>query len=295
MRAIVVLVTILAFSGITNAQPPRTAATNVPVAPASTKPFDPHDVSGVWVPTGLGQMSAGRPAMTEWGKAKWATTKPAGRQTPMAFGYFPDQKDWNDPILWCDPAGFPRVLWYTGGGRGNLRIVNAPGEVLQFFERDHVWREFWMDGRKLLDKPEPRWFGYAIAHWEGDTFVVESNGYDSRAWIDLNGSIFSDEMKMVERYRRVDHDHLELVITINDPKAYTEPWVSDKKIFNWQATSDRVQPDLWGSKPDGTPHGNEVREDLCLYSEQESFFTRIDPAGLGGRLSIQDDQETPKK
>ena len=100
---------------------------------------------------------------------------------------------------------------------------------------------------------------------------------------------------MVERYRRVDHDHLELVITINDPKTYTEPWTSDKKIFNWQATSDRVQPGLWGSKPDGTPYGGEVREDLCLYSEQESFFTRIDPAGLGGRLSIQGDQEAPKK
>ena len=87
--ALMTMTTMVAFSTVALAQT---------AAPA--KPFDPHDVSGVWVPTGSGLMSAGRPALTEWGKAKWATTKPAGRRTPMAFGYFADQKDWNDPILW---------------------------------------------------------------------------------------------------------------------------------------------------------------------------------------------------
>ncbi len=281
LMTMMTMATMVAFPAVALAQT---------AAQTPARPFDPHDVSGVWVPTGAGQMSAGRPALTEWGKTKWATTKPAGRRTPMAFGYFADQKDWNDPILWCDPGGYPRALWYTGGGRGNMRIVHTPSQSLQLFERDRVWRDFWTDGRKLLDKPEPRWFGYSIARWEGDIFVVESNGFDDRAWIDLNGSIFSEEMRMEERYRRVDQGHLELVITITDPKTYVEPWVSDKKIFNYLPSSDRVQSDLWGTKPDGTLYGGETREDLCLYSEQESFFTRIDPAGLGGRLSIQGEQ-----
>ena len=96
----------------------------------------------------------------------------SGRRTPLPYGFFPDQKDWNDPIQWCDPAGYPRNLWYTGGGRGNLRIIQTPTEVLQFFERDHIWRDLWTDGRKLPEDPEPRWFGYSTAHWEGHTFVV---------------------------------------------------------------------------------------------------------------------------
>ena len=281
---IVVLITILAFSAVALAQAGQRAGT-ARTSTTSAKPFDPHDLSGIWVPTGPSVMSDDRPPMTDWGKAKWSTTKASGRKTPLAFGFFPEQRDWNDPIQWCDPAGYPRNLWYTGGGRGNLRIVQTPTEVLQFFERDHIWRDLWTDGRKLPDDPEPRWFGYSTAHWEGDTFVVESGHFDDRTWLDMDGSIHSDQMQLVERYRRADHDHLELVLTITDPKAYTAPWVSGKKIFNWEANSDRVQPSLWGKKADGTEYGD-IREDLCLWSEQQSFYTRIDPTGDEGHLSI---------
>jgi hypothetical protein len=286
MRWTVILTTaVLAFSTLVFAQAGQQPA----------RPFNPRDLSGIWVPTGSGLMGPGRPEMTEWGKAKWALTRPAGRRTPMAYGYFANQAEWNDPILWCDPGGYPRALWYTGGGRGNMRLVHTPNQMIQLFERDHVWRDFWMDGRSLLTSPEPRWFGYSIARWEGDTLVVESNGFDDRAWIDLNGSIFSTEMRMVERYRRLSADRLELEITITDPKTYVAPWTSEKKIFNYLPTSDRVQPGLWGNKPDGTEYGGEVREDLCLYSEQESFFTRIDPARLGGRLLLQREQPAPER
>src|SRR2546422_6847517 len=84
----------------------------------------------------------------------------------------------------------------------------------------------------------------------------------------------------------VDANHLEMQFILSDPKTYTAPWVGDKKILNRVNTSDRVQPGLWGSKPDGKPYGD-IREDLCLYSEQESFFIRIDAEGNKGLLSIQ--------
>jgi len=259
-----------------------------PLHAAEQPDFDPMDLSGVWVPGGPSQMSEERPPMTEWGDAKWRTTR-AARRNPLANGYYPNQAEWNDGILWCDPGGYPRLLWYTGGGRGNLRLVHAEGQIIQFFERDHVWRDFWMDGRSLPENPEPRWFGYSVGRWEGDTFVVESNGFDDRAWIDQNGSIFSPEMRMTERYRRLSKQQLELVITIDDPKTYTAPWVSETKILEYLPTSDRVQPGLWGMKADGTEYGGEIREDLCIYSEQESFFQSIDPDGVGGRLLLNNE------
>lgn len=107
--------------------------TGVQKAPAaSNKPFDPHDISGIWVPGGTAVISNDRPPLTDWGKAKWSTTKSSDRKTPLSFGYFIDQKEWNDPVQWCDPAGYPRQLWYTAGGRANFRFVQTATEVLEF-------------------------------------------------------------------------------------------------------------------------------------------------------------------
>ena len=107
--------------------------------------------------------------------------------------------------------------------------MKLPDEFVEFFERDHVWRDLWTDGRKLPGPDaKPRWYGYATAHWDGDTLVVESSGYDERAWVDPYGSIHSDQMRMEERYRRLDHDNLEFSMTLTDPKAYEGVWGGKK-------------------------------------------------------------------
>jgi len=168
----------------------------------------------------------------------------------MAYVFLPEQKDWNDPLFVCDPAGYPR----TGGGNTVYRFVQLPNEVLEFFERDRIWRDLWTDGRKLPGKDaKPRWYGYSAGHWEGDTFVVESAGFDDRAWLDRAGSIHSDEMRLEERYKVLDRDHLEFSMTLNDPKAYTAPWVGPKQLMEWLVVSDGVAPGVWGKKPTG-PH-----------------------------------------
>jgi hypothetical protein len=211
-------------------------------APPSNLPFDPHDISGIWRnPGGFDPIvGTNRPPMTAWGKEQWSKTRASARNTPLAFGFYQDQKDWNDPLFECDPSGYPRTLDYS-----NYRFVKLKDEFVMFFERDRVWRDLWTDGRKLPGpEAKPRWYGYATAHWEGDTLVVESSGYDTRAWIDPYGSIHSDQMRIEERFRRLDHDTLEFSMTLTDPKAYTGPW-SGKKVLKLMNSSQQVQRGLW--------------------------------------------------
>ena len=254
------------------------------------------DISGVWriLPPGrttaraqtvgagaaAPTLGADRPPMTAWGQAKWSQTKPSGRNSPLAFVFLPDQKDWNDPIFVCDPAGYPR----TGAGNTLMRFVQLQDEVVQFFERDHFWRDFWTDGHKLPGPgAKPRWYGYSVARMEGDTLVVESSSFDDRAWLNMQGSIHSDEMRLVERYKILDRNHIELQMTMTDPKAYTAPWVGPKQIMERLPTSDGVAEGIWGKKPDGTPYPD-IREDMCVYSDEHLFWVNDDPAGLGNNF-----------
>jgi hypothetical protein len=106
---------------------------------------------------------------------------------------------------------------------------------LQFFEWGHTWRDIWTDGRKLpANPPIPRYLGYAVGRWEGNTFVVESDGYDNRnlsqpgpvATGAPGGYPHSDEMRIEERYKRLNYGLLQVTLTITDPKVYTAPWTT---------------------------------------------------------------------
>ena len=89
----------------------------------------------------------------------------------------------------------------------------------------------WTDGRELPKDPGPRWFGYSVGKWADDyTFVVESNGMDDRTWIDHAGRPHTEDLRVEERFHRVDQDHLELSMSIDDPKMYTKPWQAMDKF-----------------------------------------------------------------
>jgi hypothetical protein len=136
-----------------------------------------------------------------------------------------------------------------------MRFAQASDEVIQFFETDRAWRDIWTDGRKLPgEDAESRWYGYAIGHWEGDTFVVNSNNFSDATWLDQYGSPHSDQMTVEERYRRVDHDHLEMTLNITDPMAYAGTWKGDKKIFRLV------------EKPARSEY-NDLPEGICVWSE----------------------------
>jgi len=99
------------------------------------------------------------------------------------------------------------------------------------FEWSRAYREVWVGPQQIPEDPDPRWYGYSIGHWEDDyTFVVDSNGTDDRTWLDNAGNPHSSDLKVEERYHRVSQNLLELTVTLDDPKAYTKPWIARNKL-----------------------------------------------------------------
>jgi hypothetical protein len=235
---------------------------------SSSRDFDPHDLSGIWNIASRKQLvvSNDRPPLTDWGKEKFSKVRMSWTNEALGIKAYPE-KDWNDPLFQCDPAGYPRVMQQIFGEL--MRFVQTRDEVIEFFEWDHTWRDIWTDGRKLQDDPEPRYYGFSVGHWEGDTFVVESNGFDERTWLDPYGDVHSDQMRLKETFRRVDRDHLEWTLTVDDPKTYTRPWgPSDKRVFNLVPKSPRSE-------------NQELREDFCVWSDSAGFFKNLDTVGVG--------------
>ncbi len=103
------------------------------------------------------------------------------------------------------------------------KVVQAP-ELMLMLDDNLIYRQIFMDGRKLESDPNPSWMGYSVGHWDGDTLVVESNGYNERTWLDRDGHPHSEDLRMTERYRRRDFGHMDIEITLTDPKIYPHPW-----------------------------------------------------------------------
>ena len=206
------------------------------------RPFDAHDLSGIWGRNGIA-LSSEVPPMTAWGKAKYETAKPGMGPRAVPLG--------NDPMMICDPLGYPRWLNYNYG----MEFANLPGRTLQFFEVYHTYRTIWTDGRPLPKDPEPHWLGYSVGRWEGDAFIVESSGFDDRSWLDTQGHQHSEEMKVVETYRRAAYDTLDVTLTINDPKAYTQPWIT-KATVKLSA-------------------GTEMGEYFCVPSDEDTYLKAV--------------------
>jgi hypothetical protein len=125
----------------------------------------------------------------------------------------------DDPASYCVP-GMPKliVLPYP------YKIVQVPGMMLMLYEGFTTYRQVFTDGRALPKDPNPAWLGYSVGKWDGDAFVVDTIGVNDRTWLDNAGRPHSDAMHLTERYHRRDFGHLEVQLTIDDPKAYAKPW-----------------------------------------------------------------------
>lgn len=232
MSTVIALVT--AFSSLTFGLGGQRGARGAAApSPTANLPFDAHDLSGIW----LGRnrdlaLSNTPPPFTPAGKAKFDSYKPS--YGPRAI--FPALG--NDPQGNCDPLGIPRLLMFESNP-WDFEIIQAKDRMIQVFDRHHTYRQIWADGRKLdPNPPEGRFMGFSVGHWDGNTFVVESNGFDERTWLDHFGNPHSPDMRLEERYKRVNHDTIELVMTLTDPSFYTKPWVSATKTLVWQDRKD---------------------------------------------------------
>jgi hypothetical protein len=126
----------------------------------------------------------------------------------------------DDPVGFCRPPGALRILTFPPP----RKIIQLPGLVVILSERDVTYRQLFADGRPSPTDPEPSWNGYSTGKWEGDTFVVETNGLKDGIWLDRKGSPMTDAAKVTEKFRRVNYGRLEIEVTVNDVKAYTRPW-----------------------------------------------------------------------
>jgi len=126
----------------------------------------------------------------------------------------------DDPHVVCLPDTFLRAYSVPH----LLKFVQTPGLLVMLNELNAAYRQVFLDGRPLPVDPTPSWQGYSSAKWEGETLVIDSNGFRDDLWIDWNGSMIMSDAKVQERIRRPDYGHLEIGVTVDDPKAYTRPW-----------------------------------------------------------------------
>jgi hypothetical protein len=213
----------LSFSSEASAQSkPQTKA------PATAASDQARDLSGIWFddrprPVTVSErywiykFNAEEPPMTAWGQAQYNATKSSfgDRAYPLA--------ETNDPLYHaCTPPGLPRIYLHPFP----MQIVQTPGEVIVLFEYDSIRHQIFTDGRAHDTTLGPLWMGDSIGHWEGDTLVADTVNFNDKTWLDRIGHPHSDALHVVERFRRKDQTHLDLDITIEDPKAYTKPWTT---------------------------------------------------------------------
>ena len=243
----------------------------------SNQPFNPKDFNGIWDRSRGGSRGFSRqpgdattPPFTARGKEMFESYKPSygPRAIPPALG--------NDPTGQCNPAGLPRALLYP---RPTLFIM-TPDLLIQVYSWTRVFREIWTDGRTIRPDFNPdvrRWYGYSAGRWEGNTLVVDSAGFDSRAWIDQFGYPMSEQMRLEERYTRISYNAIELKMTITDPVMYARPWGSETKTYQLVPKEEVVG---WYEKMTDLKGWYGVMEEICApVDEVENFNRRVrDPA-----------------
>jgi len=255
---IAAIVMVLAIAPVVAAQ--NTAAS----APAKNQPaFDPRDMSGQWSGgLGGGLHSVGQPppmlpdAQSRY-EANTAELKKPGATITV------------DPTFSCEPPGVPRIYDLGSSLVEMYQAKDRPDRIFIFYEVIHTWRTVWMNNRPMPDNGGvPRALGYSLGHWDGNDLVVDTTGFADWGWINRGGYPHSDALRVVERFRRLDHDHMQLDVTLNDPKAYAQPW---KMAINFT-----LKPD-W-----------DFAESFCRPSESANFKS-------SGGLSATDPSAPPAK
>ncbi len=222
------------------APPPRTAAGT-------------PDLSGLWMRTrsgpppengggggGGGQLEpAQEPVPLDPNGPPIAAFFEAGQNIEGGLPYTPWAKELRDqrfalrardnPDARCLPMGF---LQFHQQPQPRM-IIQTEKLLLIEYEANYGLRHIYLDGRELppQGEPQPWWYGYSVGRWEGDDLVIETNNlrgadedspYDG--WLDVNGSPYTRQAKITERFRRPSFGHLQIDFTVDDPKAYTKPW-----------------------------------------------------------------------
>lgn len=212
------------------------------------------NLSGVWTPArgtrrGFGEVPE-VPPMQPWAEAKW---KAARESVDNPYEQGLDHLDPSSGVSAnnCLPAGMPRLYNMPRP----FEIVQVPGRVYIRYEWDHEVRRIYTDGRNRPEGFPPSYMGYSLGKWDGDTLVVETTDLDEKTWLDGLGHPHSAALRVIERFRRVNPETLEIVFLFEDPKAYAKPW-GGKKVFVWRPDWEILEhsncDEYWGAWKDGS-------------------------------------------
>ena len=183
-------------------------------APAPRLPDGHPDLSGIWESGGakyINNIAADlKPGEVPF--QPWAKTLVDQRADGSHSG--------EDPFANCLPQGVPRV----NASPPPWKIIQKPEVIVVLYESANTWRQVFMDGRELGNDYPPTFLGYSTGKWDGDTLVVDTRGFNGKTWLDQTGKPTSEALHVTERFRRIDYGHMQIQITIDDPKVYTKPW-----------------------------------------------------------------------
>jgi hypothetical protein len=210
-------------------------------APAPRTPDRKPDFSGIWeapTPKYLENLAADG---VEVSMLPWAANVYQERQENFS-------KD--SPSSFC----LPHSVTDFDAHFTPKKLIQLPGVVVLLFESYHSYRQIFTDGRPLPENREPAWFGYSVGKWEGDTLVVNTAGINEKTWLDDGGHPHSDALRIIERFRRPDFGHMQVEVTIDDPKAYAKPWtakipwvlVPDTELLDWVCENNRDREHMVG-------------------------------------------------
>jgi len=216
-----VLLVMMGFVAALSAQAPSTGNSmgneKAPAGPTPRTPEGKVDFSGVWDP-GSTFFNIGQLPLQPWADELL-------KQRRANLG-----KD--DPEAQCLPAGVPRISPFP------QKFVQTPTLVVILDEGNiHSYRQLFLDGRGHPKDMDPLWMGDSIAKWDGDTLVVDTVGFNDKTWLNGQGAPHSDQLHDIEKYRRPDFGHLEVEITLEDPKAFTRPHTFKRGFIlltNWE-------------------------------------------------------------
>jgi hypothetical protein len=184
------------------------------LAPAPRLPDGRPDLSGVWEPNGnkyvldiAADLKPGDIPFQPWAKA-------------LVDQRADGSHSGEDPIANCLPQGVPRI----NAAPPPWKVIQKSDVIVILYESANTWRQIFLDGRELDKDFQPTFLGYSTGRWDGDTLVVATSGFNGKSWLDQTGKPISDEAHVTERFRRKDFGHMDIQITIDDPKAYTKSW-----------------------------------------------------------------------
>jgi hypothetical protein len=181
-------------------------------APAPRTADGKPDLSGFWRIDATGIAETGAAEDTIKPQA-WAVALTEQRKETLGR---------DSPSIQCLPPG-PVIDMGVG------KVVQTRNLLLMLWSGT-LYREIFLDGRPLPKDPNPDWMGYSVGHWEGDTLVIESAGFNDRTWLDDLGHPHTEALRVTERLHRRDFGHMEIIRTAVDPGALTAPWTVPVKL-----------------------------------------------------------------